>query len=202
MLKWFTTRFGSIRSIRHLVRPKLRCSVPPLLVTCEGSLQYRFASHLATLDKDVLVYRTDPQGFVDSLNCDRLDLQFTKDPAVIAAAKSAGMNSGQIALKTITASGQEVLAKSSAYQMTAIGEKLIFDLPERRLTMIKNRGVELTFQDAEIFTPRFEVMLDEQGQLRQAECAGPGQIKYHELESTRTESPVSTLARASGRRWK
>ena len=68
---------------------------PPLLVTAEGSMQYQFETKQATLNQDVVVLRTDKEGFQDSLECDVLKLQFheVSGPAVDQTGVASGLNS-------------------------------------------------------------------------------------------------------------
>ncbi len=150
----------------------------PVLVTCEGYFQYRFDSQLAILNRDVFVHRTDKSGLVDSLTCDSLALQFGEKQNTVSTERSPLGGSKNLELISLTATGDEVIAKSSANQLEAVGERLTYLLREKKLILQKTRGVEIEYRGADLFTPRLEIQVDDDQQPVYAKCDGPGQVKY------------------------
>ncbi len=163
---------------------------PPVLVTCEGSFRYEVASHQAILKDEVFVHRTDPHGMVDSLSCDRLELQFAEKgkTQVTTADSSPFGEASAMELLSLTASGDHVLAKSSYNQLEAVGEVLTYDLGQRTLTLRKRSGVEIHYKGAELFTPQLDVHLDEKQQPIFARCNGHGQVKYLDSRATQANN--------------
>ncbi|WP_339742252.1 hypothetical protein [uncultured Rubinisphaera sp.] len=151
---------------------------PPVLVTSEGSFNYVFDTQLAILKQDVLVYRMDKTGLADSLTCDSLALQFGEKLNAIPSENNTLGGSSNLELISLTATGNEVIAKSSANQLEAVGERLTYLLRENKLILQKNRGVEIEYRGAELFTPRLEIQVDDHQQPIFAKCDGPGQVKY------------------------
>ena len=163
----------------------------PVLVTCEDLFHYRVKAQQAMLQGNVLVHRTDAQGLVDDLNCDRLTLQF-EELASDTASQPLALTSQQgarMSIRFLLAEGEQVSLKSQANRLAAWGQSLNYDLTSRKLTMRDARAVRVRFDGADLLTPQLEMHLDERNQPVFAHAAGPGQLQYTDT-TTGESSPA------------
>ncbi len=162
---------------------------PPAIVNCERSFHYQVEEKLATLEEDVSIIRIDEKGYTDSIDCDRLELQFADAASGKSGSmKQAGQPGNNLKIHSIRAIGSPVVCKSQENHLQARGRQLDYDFQQNIIILkgyrrgSKNRAllVDIKYLDSDLESPRLEIHLNEKREPIYAYCDGPGNLTYHE----------------------
>jgi len=121
---------------------------PPVKVTSEGPFRFDFAHQVASFSKKVKLVQIYPQGQVDQLLSENLNLYFAQDKDVGQQQALGGFLPGSI--EAIGTDSELVVLNSQSQQATARCKRLRVEVSSRRVTLDQGNEVTLTFQGSEI----------------------------------------------------
>lgn len=145
---------------------------PPIHIQSAGPFRINFAAEVASFNDQVRVRQTYPDGKLDQLNANELQLFFTRttkwnaEGDGVAPTDNAGSQSMGFEPATITAIGSPVTLSAQSHEAAAEGEKLSIELGPRRITLEGGNEVRLAHQGAEIHAPmvRYTLPAKDSGQ--------------------------------------
>ncbi|WP_428307284.1 hypothetical protein [Lacipirellula sp.] len=145
---------------------------PPIHIQSAGPFRLNFIAEVASFNDQVRVRQTHPDGKLDQLNANELQLFFTKtskwnaEGDGVAPTENSGTPSMGFEPATITAIGSPVTLSAQSHDAAAEGEKLSIELGPRRITLEGGNEVRLAHQGAEIHAPmvRYTLPAKDSGQ--------------------------------------
>jgi hypothetical protein len=205
------TKITLRRNVELHLAPDQMENVDELTVTCQGGLVFETSLNIATFHEAVHVSmrrESSQQGQkqLDSLDCDKLKLQFASEtPDSAEFVNAAGneerepelsMLQGGLTLTDIEATAASVLQPvrflSQKDGLEATMTRFAYDCISRVATLTdSNNQVRVTQRQAQIVSPQIILQQDEQGEMQSVLCEQPGQMRYIDEET----GEVSLLAR-------
>jgi len=157
----------------------------PLEIACKGPFQLDMTDLVATFEDDVDVVRLNPNGPSDQLACQLLALHLDRPPPRAAAggapdAKAPPRGSAALSglrLRRLVASGFPLVLRSPATELTVRGERLEYDLVQRRLRLESQGRILVEHGPRQIETPRLQYELASTGRVGRFWAAGPGWLR-------------------------
>jgi hypothetical protein len=168
-------------------------------IRCSGDLEYDVENRTALFSQSVRAHSLTGGGGYDSLDCDKLWLQFEPDvvdpraaaPAAPAAEDPANSEprayqqvDTALVFRRMIAEGERVKVVSTQGQMRADMKRLVYDAVERRLQLTDPWNVCVSQKGSTLWVPDVEVRFDEvSSAVTEVVCRGTGR-----LEMTRPET--------------
>lgn len=162
---------------------------PPVDVACSGPFTFDFVRYVASLDRDVTLVQTNPDGPSDQMTCMRLDLHFApkqlpngaSQPIVVEAGKRQQRDLSQLEPSAIVAEGHPVVMSSPARKAQARGDRVQIALRDQRVRISGGSDSMLVFGTNVLQAP----LIDYQQPARDAGTSlgsflatGPGTLDY------------------------
>lgn len=171
----------------------------PLHVRCARSFDYNVLQQTAVFQEGVVAFRrTGPEEF-DSLECDRLTVQFesprpaagepprdvsrpARDGEPVYQRIEPRLHFHRLVAESAPPTNPETKARpvrlvSQRNQLRADMQTLMYDGQQRLLTLVDARGVEVLQTSHKLVSPEITLQLGEGDSLAGAVCKGPGSLK-------------------------
>jgi len=168
-------------------------SDPPIEITCAGPFFFDAIHHVARFEEHVDVLRHNFDGQSDQLSCELLEVRFQEEAPEGTSGKSGGDQSQPTNKKNsrlpqarglspikphqIVATGHPVTIRSPSADAFAQGDKLVFDIPTRRLRIQGEQPVFLRYGTNEVRAPAVQYEPVENRRLGRLWAAGPGSFR-------------------------
>jgi lipopolysaccharide export system protein LptA len=162
----------------------------PIEVTCRGRFFFDLAAKTAVFERQVDVRKINPNGPVDQLNCEALEIHFEKAPPKVAGngakpeAGETGKRSGSagalngLQAKRLDAKGNPVTVFAPSEGLEARGEVLSYDLAKSKITISDASEAFLKQGQNEVHGRWLEYRASpEAGRLGEATASGPGWLR-------------------------
>lgn len=162
---------------------------PPVDVACSGPFTFDFVRYVASLDRDVTLVQTNPDGPSDQMTCMRLDLHFlpkqlpngASQPIVIEAGKRQQRDLSQLEPSAIVAEGHPVVMSSPARKAQARGDRIQIALRDQRVRISGGSDSMLVFGTNVLRAPVIDYQQparDSGTSLGSFQASGPGTLQY------------------------
>jgi hypothetical protein len=180
------------------------------MISCDGSLEYRVADRIATLEDNVLVDHPTPPADgrpqADRLHSDTLALLFEEAPppsrpiaagpqaeaeGIATAAAASGAESPadamhplpRLRLKQLAATGQRAALQSDQQHLIANMQTLTYDAASREVVLLDSESVRVRQRSIKLVSPEIRVRHTVQGDLETLRCRGTGQLEQRDTVS-------------------
>ncbi len=161
----------------------------PVEVSCSGPFTFDFVRYVASLDRDVDLRQTHPNGPSDQLYCSQLDLHFAPKNSTTAEAQSMVVDPGKrqqrdlgrLEPAALVAKGHPVVVTSPARNAQARGDRVQIALREQRVRLAGSREAMLVFDNNVIRAPIIDYQhpsRDSATPLGRFRATGPGTLQY------------------------
>ncbi len=125
---------------------------PPVNVTSQGPFRFDFSQQSASFSERVQLKQLHPDGKIDRLLCETLNVYFAKDdraagPATQGASRL-GFRPGSV--EALGSAAAPVVLDSQSQQATARCRRMRIEVDSRRVTLDQGNEVALTYQGSEI----------------------------------------------------
>ncbi len=162
----------------------------PVELSCCGPFRFDVAKKVATFEDCVDVWRINPVGPSDQLECDRLSIYFEEQgpPSASpdAAAQRASSDSsssasrrgaGRLVPRRIEARGNPVVLAMPSQQVAAQGERLEYDFAQKRIVLDGTEQVWLSQRNSEIHARTLQYQFGAPGRIGRVVAAGAGWLR-------------------------
>ncbi len=150
----------------------------PIEVTCQGPFLFDLEESIATFEDQVNVLRLNPDGPSDQLNCRLLEIHFTQSLLNRTDEdKGAKPQAAAAAVKKVVALGHPVVLQSPSMGAQARGDRLEYDLIEKKFLLKGDQPVMLQHEGRRIEARAVQYQLPETGRIGTAWAKGPGQFR-------------------------
>ncbi|MCA9230016.1 MAG: hypothetical protein KDA57_05165 [Planctomycetales bacterium] len=125
---------------------------PPVKVTSQGPFRFDFAHQAASFSKQVELVQMFPDGKIDRLTSDKLNLYFAKNQP---SAQQAGTGISEFgfhpgSIEALGIPSEPVELDSQSQQATARCQRLYIEVDTRRVILDRSNEVTLTYQGNEV----------------------------------------------------
>lgn len=162
----------------------------PVEVTCAGPLQFDFVDHRLTFEDQVELARIHANGLRDLLQCKLLTIRFgaKEEPGASPPAGSVGAGAPRdpaspdvlrtLTVSEIEASGTPVVLTVPSVGAKARGERLLYDVRQRRVRVEDRRGASLEHTGRHVDAVALEYeMPEDMRRLGKLWAQGPGRFR-------------------------
>lgn len=166
--------------------------LPSAVVRSPGSFTFDFESSEATLLDNIHIHRESKPGLYDSVQCDKVVMQFekTEEPVLVDESendtdrddgnKKSSETSGEFRLKTLVANGRQVILKSQENQLRAYLKELQYDGPAKTFTLLADQSVRAFQENNELVSRSIQMTHDDNGDVVSGRCIGPGRFWHRD----------------------
>jgi hypothetical protein len=167
-------------------------------VRCSSDLEYDVEKHTALFSQSVRAHSMTGGAGYDSLECDKLWLQFEPVPATLADAEVAAANGKSdrsfqqietdLVFRRMIAEGKDVKFQSTERQLRADMKRMEYDAVERRLQLTDSRDVCVSQKGSSLWVPDVEVRFGaETNSVTEVLCRGAGRLEMTRPETNELE---------------
>ncbi len=152
----------------------------PIEVSCQGPFCFNPVQQVITLDKQVDVLRSLPNGPSDQLSCERLTIHLarSRDTVIDPAAAKKATAALDLQPRRMEALGNPVVLRSPSQHLEARGERLEYHLERQRFVLEgKQQEVALRQEANEIHARSVEYQSAGPRRLGQVFAQGPGWLR-------------------------
>ncbi|NLS91238.1 MAG: hypothetical protein GXX96_03520 [Planctomycetaceae bacterium] len=156
----------------------------PLEIKCEGPFRFDLAGQYARFQDRVDVYRLNPNGSADQLNCEVLTLRFARSRRGLVNLDGKqdepvlpGTSDMDLQLRKIEATGNPVIVRVFSRDAEARGGRLVYEVEEKRVTLDLGDEVFLREKKNRIWAKSIQYTAKAEGRLGEIHAQGPGRLQ-------------------------
>lgn len=156
----------------------------PLEISCQGPFRFDLVRQYAKFADQVDVLQMNPEGQADQLNCELLTLYFSRSRKKLVSLDGKQETPGPLAmedtdlqLREIEATGNPVIVRVFSRDAEARGERLSYDVQQKRVVLEGSSEVFLREKTNEIHARRVQYKSKDKGRLGEIFSQGPGWMR-------------------------
>ncbi len=156
----------------------------PLEIKCEGPFRFDLIRQYAKFEDRVDVYRLNPNGSADQLNCEVLTLYFSRSRRGLVNLDGKqgepalpGTGDTDLQLREIEATGNPVIVRVFSRDAEARGGRLVYEVEQKRVTLDLGDEVFLREKKNRIWARDIQYTAKATGHLGEIHSRGPGRLQ-------------------------